>query len=199
MKTVNLIILLTFIFVSCGNFEDNKTSSQLDRINLLTKKANKIRDELADYVLLSGKSAAEIVKIIEANDENEFKKAFSITTDKYNFYKNELKKIADELQEIPEVQEELRESKLQIKRCMACHDEDFIDRLIVQKKKEPLFTSSFFQTQEPIQDGDVSCKWVQYTACLILCTAGGPILYWPCAYLCMCGYCSGGNLNEVCL
>lgn len=42
------------------------------------------------------------------------------------------------------------------------------------------------------------CQWMQYTACLILCSAGGPILYWPCAYLCICGYCTGTIPSQIC-
>lgn len=34
------------------------------------------------------------------------------------------------------------------------------------------------------------CRWVEYTACLVVCTALGPILYWPCAYLCWDTYCN---------
>jgi hypothetical protein len=34
------------------------------------------------------------------------------------------------------------------------------------------------------------CKWVQYTVALLLCTTGGPVLYWPCAYLAYCSLCT---------
>lgn len=37
---------------------------------------------------------------------------------------------------------------------------------------------------------DAGCKWVQYTAALALCTAGGPVLYWPCAYIAYCSLCT---------
>lgn len=33
------------------------------------------------------------------------------------------------------------------------------------------------------------CKWLAYTACLITATTLGPLLYWPAAYVCMCGFC----------
>lgn len=34
------------------------------------------------------------------------------------------------------------------------------------------------------------CSWIPYSACLIVCTSTGPILYWPCAYVCMCSFCT---------
>lgn len=32
-------------------------------------------------------------------------------------------------------------------------------------------------------------SWLQYIACTALCSALGPILYWPCAFLCLCEFC----------
>jgi hypothetical protein len=34
------------------------------------------------------------------------------------------------------------------------------------------------------------CKWVQYTIALLLCSTGGPVVYWPCAYLAYCSLCT---------
>lgn len=36
---------------------------------------------------------------------------------------------------------------------------------------------------------DTGCKWIQYTAALALCSAAGPVLYWPCAYIAYCSFC----------
>jgi hypothetical protein len=43
-----------------------------------------------------------------------------------------------------------------------------------------------------------TCKWAQYIVALTACTAAGPIWYWPCAYLAMCGYCNGGTVDTLC-
>ena len=37
----------------------------------------------------------------------------------------------------------------------------------------------------------------QFTACQIVCSAGGPILYWPCTYLCMCQLCAS-EFEAIC-
>ena len=43
-----------------------------------------------------------------------------------------------------------------------------------------------------------NCKWVQYTACLLVCSAGGPVAYFPCAYLCLCAFCDNSVTERVC-
>mgnify|MGYP005852078237 CR=1 FL=1 len=44
----------------------------------------------------------------------------------------------------------------------------------------------------------LDCRWGPYIASLLLCTTLGPVLYWPCAYVAMCSWCSGGILNYIC-
>ena len=40
---------------------------------------------------------------------------------------------------------------------------------------------------------------MEYVGCLTLCTLAGPYYYWPCAYLCLCGYCEGGIREWICV
>lgn len=44
----------------------------------------------------------------------------------------------------------------------------------------------------------VRCKWMQYVASLALCSLGGPFWYWPCAYVAICSFCSGGYVDRAC-
>jgi hypothetical protein len=44
------------------------------------------------------------------------------------------------------------------------------------------------EVAEPVDDG--GCKWLQYTAALAVCTTAGPVIYWPCAYLAYCSFCT---------
>ena len=37
-----------------------------------------------------------------------------------------------------------------------------------------------------------------YSACLAVCTSGGPVLYWPCAALCVCAFCPEGDVLGLC-
>ncbi len=46
-------------------------------------------------------------------------------------------------------------------------------------------------------NGGVDCAWVPYTASLALCTATGH-LYWACAAIAVCSWCSGGWVDQMC-
>jgi hypothetical protein len=47
------------------------------------------------------------------------------------------------------------------------------------------------------EEEDGPCKWIKFTACLLACSGTGPVLYWPCAYLCVCSYCPGAAGYDV--
>ena len=40
-----------------------------------------------------------------------------------------------------------------------------------------------------VEGNEGDCQWGQYTACLLVCTTAGPVLYWPCAFICYCSFC----------
>jgi hypothetical protein len=44
-----------------------------------------------------------------------------------------------------------------------------------------------------VMEEEGGCKWLQYTAALAVCTTAGPVIYWPCAYLAYCSFCSEGG------
>ena len=43
-----------------------------------------------------------------------------------------------------------------------------------------------------------SCKWIQYTACLLVCSVGGPVAYFPCACLSLRAFCKNSVTERVC-
>lgn len=57
---------------------------------------------------------------------------------------------------------------------------------------------SYYYEYTNISTEALECRWAPYIASLVLCTTLGPILYWPCAYVAMCSWCSGGILNYIC-
>lgn len=61
---------------------------------------------------------------------------------------------------------------------------------------DSFFVHYYDYTNIPIEALD--CRWGPYIASLIVCTTLGPVLYWPCAYVAMCSWCSGGILNYIC-
>ena len=71
------------------------------------------------------------------------------------------------------------------------------------QKIEAFFASFEGVHAQGVAATEVPCeswaKFAQYTACLAVCTSGGPILYWPCAYLCICAFCPDMLPDEACL
>lgn len=72
-----------------------------------------------------------------------------------------------------------------------CHVREALDA------SAELSTSSLVGQDGPLQD--VDCQWGQYSVALALCTLAGVVFYWPCAYLALCSYCTGGWVTDVCV
>jgi hypothetical protein len=45
---------------------------------------------------------------------------------------------------------------------------------------------------------EVRCRWAPYIAGLVGCAATGPVWYWPCAFVVVCSFCSGGWVDSAC-
>lgn len=61
------------------------------------------------------------------------------------------------------------------------------------------FFDKYFHLDNSLQiKKPLKCKWLPYTATLIVCTSVGPILYWPCAYAAICAWCTGGIADRMC-
>jgi len=69
---------------------------------------------------------------------------------------------------------------------------------IVNAAQKTFASGILKDTDYQIQDSGVSCRYFPYTASLTLCTATGPTLYWACAALATCEFCSGGWVDDVC-
>jgi hypothetical protein len=193
------MLFLVVFFGSC--IANEKTSlNDEEKLKKLIIQSISVRDKITDFVVLSGKNSAEIIQILETGDEALFRKEFNIPEHEYSKFKTELDRINLELSEIPSIKKELTNNTFQreSKSCGHCLDKELIEMVINNRKSQLFqFHGSSFRTKEPELD-DASCEWVQYALCLVLCTSTGP-LYWPCAYLCVCAYCDGGNIKEICI
>ncbi len=45
---------------------------------------------------------------------------------------------------------------------------------------------------------EVNCQWGPFFATLVACAGTGPFIYWLCAYAAICGFCSGGWVEDAC-
>ena len=88
--------------------------------------------------------------------------------------------------------------------CLECEEEapyEKIQSMIDYYKTHPNVTYDLSCILNNVQSGqgygtqNTGCtNYFLYTMCLMVCTGSGPILYWPCAYLCLCQFCP-----DICL
>ncbi len=62
--------------------------------------------------------------------------------------------------------------------------------------KSAAFFANYESNLEQVASKRGPCKWFQFTACLMVATTAGPVLYWPAAFLCWCAFCKDNE--EVC-
>jgi len=65
----------------------------------------------------------------------------------------------------------------------SCTTDRFFDRFSVFEQNRP---------NRP------TCRWSPYVAALAVCTLAGPAWYWPCAYVALCSFCTGGWVSTAC-
>ena len=63
---------------------------------------------------------------------------------------------------------------------------------------DDLFFLDHLRESEPNIVDRATCRIVPYVAALSLCTLAGPVFYWPCAYVALCSFCSGGWVGTIC-
>ena len=80
--------------------------------------------------------------------------------------------------------------------CVECEEVspyEKIQSMIDYYKSHPNVTydlSCILNNTQSGQDNNGGCNDnFQYMLCLLVCTASGPLIYWPCAFLCLCQYC----------
>jgi len=66
-----------------------------------------------------------------------------------------------------------------------------------------LFFSHYYEFTDPSQFSmkrlaKLTCRWGPYIGALVVCSTLGPFFYWPCAYVAMCSFCSGGITEDIC-
>lgn len=66
-------------------------------------------------------------------------------------------------------------------------------------QKIDVFFASFESINGTGATAQTDCEWIQYVACLAVCTSGGPVIYFPCAYLCWCAFCDNEVTEALCL
>ncbi len=115
----------------------------------------------------------------------------------YNSYNDRLLELTEKiLKKYPDVKNKVEEMKMN--GYETCNSDNFFtnfEKFTFASKRQGNGLSKVFVAQGV---EEVDCDWIPFTAGLILCAQGGPIFYWPCAYFVICGYCSGGWVDDIC-
>ncbi len=154
-----------------------------------------IHKEIETRVLSTGAPPDELREAYRKGDEKEIIKLMGFTEDEMSGLAVRLKHARNNLIEVfPEIRLAIENES----ECINCEDDraekvdKFFSKFDYYTKRGdtrpspfPLPTAGEVTTQ-----AETGCQYLQYTICLGLCTLAGPIIYWPCAYLCYCTYCS---------
>ena len=210
MKSLSVItvILCVFVLSGCGEREEINSPSTVEYELRLKEDVNikellSIRDEMIEKVIKSGVSGTEMADIVERNDTKGFAEILGCTDEEMADLGRRIEYLGDVIREkYPELQEM---AGIQPEECPKCEFRTITEKWdndIETRKEADEFYTDGEENQIPLPDPSqkgVTCQWVQYSAALILCTTAGPVLYWACAYIAVCTFCSGGWTSTVCI
>ncbi len=201
------LVLLAFIFVGCSEQEGINSPSTTEYEMMLKKDTNinelfSIRDDLTKRVLESGVSGKEIADIVEHNDSRRFAEITGYTAEELDDIGRRINLFGKVIQErYPDLQERVGKRP---EGCIECDFKNIAekwDNALVTHKQADVFYRDGDENQIPLPDPSkkgVTCQWLQYGGSLAVCTALGPVLYWACAAVAVCAFCTGVWVSTMC-
>lgn len=159
-----------------------------------------IRDEMISRALKSNVSGAEMAEIVEQNDEKYFASILGYTEEEIVNLGRRIVCLGEKIMnKYPELQDMAGE---RVTPCTECAFKDIAekwDNLLVTNKESIILGDGENGVPLPDPSGKgVTCQWLSYTATLAGCTVLGPVLYFACAAVAMCQFCTGGWVTTVC-
>jgi hypothetical protein len=199
--------LFLFSFVSMNKNGDIKPLTLKPYMETIAKENNirqnvlnliEIRQKIADRVIGNGISKTLLLEAIQKKDDKKIRQIIGMSEDEYNLLNTQLNEIKETIfKKFPDVQN-LISTETECSTCEISKKSSFINSLpvmnlnngsmITAQSIDKLYSGERQTIENASEVGN--CQWVQYTACLLVCTAAGPILYWPCAFLCADTYCT---------
>lgn len=206
-KTITIaifLIALFSIFYSCSDniIEQNKHDSinVLEKNNITEELSEliDIREEITQMVIDKKINIDKLMKAYKTEDTLKIMEAMQMSKTEYSSYNIRLLKLNSKiLKKYPAIKIKIEEMKNNI--CTTCNSDKFFEnfeKYTFASKRKGSGLSKIFVTNGA---EEVDCDWLQYFAGLAVCSTAGPVLYWPCAYLMICGYCSGGWVDDACM
>lgn len=208
-----VVLTTTFYFVGCNQSTTNEpqntvntTPGVISKIGIQTSiddKALKLLLEREISELLSIRNAittrvfenkVDVVKLKNAylaSDEKRIAELLKYTPSDVENMNTQLRNIVERMiNKAPQLSVLIQEKK--VKNCSKCNIEEFFNNFNYHVGKSPRLAKV---TNVP---AGTDCQWVPYLASLALCTTLGPLLYWPCAYVALCSWCWGTEVDALC-
>ncbi len=205
MATFSVILCSVLIF-GCSETERLGEPATLDEAILKEDEdfleLISIRDEMISRALVSAVSGAEMVEIIERNDEEKFASILGYTEQEIVNLESRIICLGERIRnKYPELQNIAGNRTTP---CPECEFKDIAekwDNLLVTRKELIILgdgENGIPIAPDPSKKG-VTCQWASYTASLLGCTVfGSTPLYFACAVIALCQFCTGGWVTTVC-
>lgn len=220
MKKIALIIVLLFLSLSCVLFltcQDNtklpsqpsqNQSSPIAKISYLIANERikslcigeieallNIRNSIMEKVIKNSVDILALKKAYLEKDELKIKNLLNYSSDELEAMNIELKKLTSSIKnKVPEIINLINAKEKN--NCRTCDIEKFFDNFNHYARINTTINKN--RLRKTMEESGDNCHWIQYGACLSLCTLCGPLWYWPCSYLCLCTYCWGPTIDDIC-
>jgi len=190
-----IVAVILFFFIGC---EENRHSTEVEyiyeelEISLMNEplvyELIRIKNEITSHIISNEIDISQLQEAYVENDEEKIKEIMGFPADVLNKYEEALDMVSEKLlKKYPMLVDLINDLAL----CSGCPEIDYFDN--IEELPLVLPDNSIIKASEKVK-----CKWVPYTASLLVCSASGPIIYWPCAYVAICAWCEGGWVNDAC-
>lgn len=201
------LLLLSVLFISSCKKDDQKKDDLLSKLDNYTKILSnspkdlksdlkiliETRNQIAKRILQNGIKKETIIYSLKNGNIEELKAESEISNEEFDLLINKMEEIKLLLtSKYPEVDYYLKNAS---KRCESCETSKqiaYVNNIPTSVKdgNEIINYNSATALNTSPEEIGADCRWVAYTACLLVCTTTGPVIYWICAALCVDTYCT---------
>jgi hypothetical protein len=192
--------------ISCGVSEADRSSPAAVNNGSIwssnpMREAAEIRNELIIRALHSQASGEELVDIIHRNDQDGFRCLLGYSESEFALLIERLQRLSMALRAQQAFSD--RATPDNAAPCLSCDLADFAKQWNVYRERAqrrvPLDGDPVQVPVPDPSDKGVTCQWALYVGALGLCTvSGNPIVYFLCAVIALCRFCTGGWVTTFC-
>jgi hypothetical protein len=208
LKFISILTIICYsvCFIGCGENEGMSSPSISEYEKSLKEDADiqellAIRDEMISRALKSSVSGAVMAEIVKRNDEDRFASILGYTEDEMANLGSRIARLGESIRNrYPGLADMAGNRAIKCPECEFKNIAERWDNLLVTNKRSIKLGDGeqMIPTPDPSQKG-VTCQWASYTASLVACTVFGLTpLYFACAIVALCQFCSGGWITDFC-